>query len=418
MRQNERGAIIIHVAIALIGLLCFAGIVIDQGVFYVSRRQAQSAADAGALAGALTLQTDRSAHSDAAIAAKAFANENAVWGQAAGNANIDVTSPIVCPDGTNSCIRVDVLRGALGRDRAVHTNTIPTLMMGIVGLSQQGVRATATAQVAAGNSVECIKPWVVADKWIDNSATGSNTTAWDQEDNWDAGVDSYTAPGFKATGTGNDYGLELALKEGATGTWSSGWTMEIDLGSHGSNDYRDEIAGCPTWVPTVGLYNSSTPCNAKSDENPAKGCLGVKTGMSQGPTTQGVGDLIALDPSATWNSGTNSVQGGCIASNTCSNPTHANVSPRVVPIAIFNTQVYAASGCSGTNCVAQVTNILGFFVEGMCDDVYPHGTAPAWCGSHPNKVVLGRLIDYPGQFSGSAGPAGPADFLTITRLVR
>ncbi len=37
MRLNERGAIIIHVAIALIALLCFAGIVIDQGVMYVSR---------------------------------------------------------------------------------------------------------------------------------------------------------------------------------------------------------------------------------------------------------------------------------------------------------------------------------------------------------------------------------------------
>ncbi len=418
MRLNERGAIIIHVAIALIALLCFAGIVIDQGVMYVSRAQAQAAADAGALAGALTLETDPSAHANAGIAAKSFVNQNGIWGQAAADTNIDVTSPITCPDGTNACIRVDVMRGIIGRDGAGHANTIPTFMMGIVGLHNQGVRATATAEVAGGNAVQCIKPWVVADKWVDNSGTGSNASGWDQEDGWNAGVDTYTSPGFKATGTGNDYGLELALKEGATGTWSSGWTMEIDLGSNGSNAYRDEISGCPTWVPTVGTYNSSIPCSEKSDENPAKGCLGVKTGMSQGPTTQGVADLIALDPSATWNTGTNSVQGGCMAGNTCSNPTHANVSPRIVPIAIFNMQVYAASGCSGTNCVAQVSTILGFFVEGMCDDVYPHGTAPAWCGSHPNKVVLGRLVNYPGQFTSGAGPVSSASFLKITRLVR
>ena len=37
MRLNERGAIIIHVAIALIALLCFAGIVIDQGVIRIPR---------------------------------------------------------------------------------------------------------------------------------------------------------------------------------------------------------------------------------------------------------------------------------------------------------------------------------------------------------------------------------------------
>ena len=127
------------------------------------------------------------------------------------------------------------MRGIIGRDGAGHTNTIPTFMIGIVGLHNQGVRATATAEVAGGNAVECIKPWVVADKWVDNSGTGSNASGWDQEDGWNAGVDTYTSPGFKATGTGNDYGLELALKEGATGTWSLGWTMEIDLGSNGSD---------------------------------------------------------------------------------------------------------------------------------------------------------------------------------------
>src|SRR6185503_2041506 len=114
-------------------------------------------------------------------------------------------SPITCPDGTNTCIRVDGMRGIIGRDGAAHMNTIPTFMMGIVGLSSQGVRATATAQVAGGNAVQCIKPWVVADKWVDSSGTGSNTSGWDQEDIWNDGVDSYTSPGFKATGTGNDY---------------------------------------------------------------------------------------------------------------------------------------------------------------------------------------------------------------------
>ena len=55
MRTNERGAIIIHVAIALMALLCFVGIVLDQGAFYLGRRQAQNSADAGALGGAMEL---------------------------------------------------------------------------------------------------------------------------------------------------------------------------------------------------------------------------------------------------------------------------------------------------------------------------------------------------------------------------
>ena len=56
--RNEQGAITIHVAIALIALLAFSSFVIDYGVLWVSRRQAQNAADAGALAGAVSLIRD------------------------------------------------------------------------------------------------------------------------------------------------------------------------------------------------------------------------------------------------------------------------------------------------------------------------------------------------------------------------
>ena len=60
-----------------------------------------------------------------------------------------------------------------------------------------------------------------------------------------------------------------------------------------------------------------------------------------------------------------------MATGTCNNPTGVNISPRIAPIAIFDPVSYIDSGCSGNNCVAQVVNLLGFFVEGMCSDVYP-----------------------------------------------
>ena len=56
--EAERGAITIHVAIALMALLVFSSFVIDYGFMWVSRRQAQNAADAGALAGAISLMQD------------------------------------------------------------------------------------------------------------------------------------------------------------------------------------------------------------------------------------------------------------------------------------------------------------------------------------------------------------------------
>src|SRR5262249_6145824 len=150
--------------------------------------------------------------------------------------------------------------------------------------------------------------------------SGLDTTGWDQMDVFDPGVDTYTpgTSGFQATGTPNDYGLQLVLKQGQIGTWSAGWTMEIDLGSNGSNDYRDEIEGCPGWVPVVGLYNpAATSCATRTDEDPVVGCVGVKTGMSQGPTSQGVDTLVGLDSSATWNTVNAKVAGGCMVNGDC-----------------------------------------------------------------------------------------------------
>ena len=60
--KRERGAIIIHVAFALLALLAFSAFVVDMGMMWVSRGQAQNAADAGALAGAVALMRDGHEH--------------------------------------------------------------------------------------------------------------------------------------------------------------------------------------------------------------------------------------------------------------------------------------------------------------------------------------------------------------------
>jgi len=434
--KSERGAIIIHVAIALVALLGFAAIVVDYGAMWVARGQAQAAADAGALAGAHSILDAPTNLPLATQTAFQFAGaQNVIWGQTTANANIVVSPlPFACPasaGGGNSCIRVDVMRGTPDRTGTGHGNTLPTYFGGIIGINSQGVRATATAQVASGNALRCIKPWIVADKWIDHNTGASGgllPNAWDQMDDFSPPTDTYSAPGFKAAGANNDYGTQLVLKQGNVGTWSSGWTQQIDFGTTGSSAYRAEIAGCPGYVPTVGLYDGSIPCAARGDTpDPERGCISVKTGMAAGPTSQGVGDLIGRDPTSTWDTGTNSVSGGCMVVGSCvdenGNPT--TISPRIAPLALFNTLVYyneANSGaCSGTGCVAQVVNLLGFFIEGMCNDVYPNvATRPAYCGtpSEANKAVVGRLMAYPGQTLGSAGPATPASFIKITRLVQ
>jgi hypothetical protein len=424
--SSERGAIIIQVAAALLALTAFSAIVLDYGVLWSSRGQAQTAADSGALAGAISLEFLPDDPAVARTAAGAAAGQNNIWGQYTSTSDMVISLPITCPPGPYAslapgCVRVDVNRGTTDRNSVSHTNTLPTFFANLLGINSQAISATATAEIVAGNAVRCIKPWIVADKWVDNDEAPIG--GWAQTDTFNPPTDTYSpSTGFNPT---NDTGLELALKPGTVGTWSAGWVQEIDFpGCSGSSCYTQEIAGCPNWVPTVALYDPAYPCSAKGDTpDPAHGCVDVKTGVSQGPTSSGVDNLVALDPSSYWDSGTNSPQGGCMATNSCTNADGPNISPRIVPIALFNTLAYyneaTASGCNGTGCVAQVVNLVGFFIEGMCDEVYPGGTQPAYCGttSQAKKTVLGRLMRYPGQLLGTGGTT-TSSFAKTVILVR
>jgi hypothetical protein len=98
------------------------------------------------------------------------------------------------------------------------------------------------------------------------------------------------------------------------------------------------------------------------------------------------------------------------------------MSPRIVPLLVFNTLAYDAEneppvcGGTGSGCVAQVVNIVGYFVEGMCNTVAldPGVTCP-----DPSNDVVGRLMSYPGQILTGAGSVTPAaSLLTVTRLVQ
>src|SRR5438552_18642709 len=55
---SERGAVLVQAAIVLLVLIAFTTFVFDYGVLWVARNQAQTAADAGALAGAIGMAYD------------------------------------------------------------------------------------------------------------------------------------------------------------------------------------------------------------------------------------------------------------------------------------------------------------------------------------------------------------------------
>jgi hypothetical protein len=403
VRESERGAVLLHVAFAILGLMAFSTFAIDNGIFWLSRRQAQNAADAGALSGAIALSFDDPGNTTGNVtaSARAVAAKNFVWGETPSVEDADVTFP-ACPDGTSPCIRVDVYR------TSERGNPLPMLFGQIVGLTEQDVRATATAQVLVGNATDCLKPWGVIDRWAEhypvNPAPWTPTSTFDKYDkkgNLDPKIatpDVYVAPtstdpgtGFRpynADGTYSDvYGLQLNLKLGDKNdfNYATGWFAALALDdSRGGNDYGNNIKSCVGVTYGIG------------DEIP----VSTEPGEKVGPTRQAVDtdedSLINKDPYAYWDSSLNEGHGGVAGSA-------FSFSPRIVAVPLVNPDLMDQVAKGGRTTVP-ISNIMGFFIE-------RYDTA--------TKSVVGRLMTMPGLKSGSSGSVTPESaFMKSISLVR
>ena len=158
--SSERGAILIHVGIALFALMGFTVFVLDYGVFWLGRREIQNAADAGALAGAISRLFNETgtpmAGGPTETSATLVAQSNHVVGATPGVA-VSYGCPAFAPEATwGRCVRVDAFR-----DGTNSSTPLPTYFGNLWGLTSQNVKATATAQVRAANYSDCLKPWMI-----------------------------------------------------------------------------------------------------------------------------------------------------------------------------------------------------------------------------------------------------------------
>jgi hypothetical protein len=398
---SERGAVVVHVAIALLGLTALSTFVIDYGVLWAARRQAQNSADAAALAGAISLAfVDFANQPLARQSALDVAGQNNIWGEAPDVTAADVTFP-VCPPGspgagTNSCIRVDVFR-----NQRAGGNPLPTFFGQLVGINEQGVRATATAEALFGNVTDCVKPFAIPDRWLERR-NDVGTPGWSENDTFERYVptgsnkgavldpaDAYDpAAGYTPSSVGiggGDYGRYITLKAGAPNeALAPGLFQPVVInpseGPGGAN-YRDNIARCDPTAIGPGTVLQAEP------------------GNMVGPTAQGMRDLVALDPDARWDPdlngpGRGGVTGGCMSAGTCS------VSPRLVAIPVFNPDAYDAGRASG-RIEFNVVKVLGFFVDRM-----------------QGNEVNGYITTYPSEAMQGMGGVPGAGFIVSVALVR
>jgi hypothetical protein len=255
-------------------VIATVGWVADHGLLYVARRQAQNAADAGAYAGAVAFAYDndvRAVDGPAKSAAYEVAIRNLVASEApnvidptAGDFT-DITffsedetqfpGQLAVDCAANDCIRVDVYRN---QERA---NPLSTWFTQLVGVTEQGVRASAIARAAPAGWTDCLKPWLIPDKFNDVNGNGV----------FDVGVDSYTNPGWSEA----DIGTSLTLKEGNPSTSqpiAPGDFFRIEE----ADTYEEAITGCEI---EQGIGDDVI----------------IRPGNGVGPTKHGVEDLLAAN---------------------------------------------------------------------------------------------------------------------------
>lgn len=354
----QKGSILVWTVVMLAVLIGFAALATDIPYLYVARQQAQTAADAGAIAGAYSLLV-APIPGKAKEHAQAFAEKNKIIRTELAPGQIDTfacnsyggtirecPADSADPDQVTCVTHRDVARG----------NPMPLFLLRVLNLDTADVGATATARRVNACSSNCFKPWSIADRWVDTNGNGR----------FDLGVDQYDP-----VTTGYQYpahnGIQVTLKVGTpSDAIVSGFFYAVDFPplnrgtpQTGGDIYRENISTCGT-----------DSFVAKNDQ------LQKEPGNKQGPTRQGVQDLINLDPAAFWDSSCN-----------CANSPKGINSPRLIRIAFFSPVTEVTSGRTGP---LPVIKIGGFFIEQLQgNDVVGRFTQVAAYGGAPDPACAG-----------------------------
>lgn len=356
--RNENGSIIVWTAIMLAVLLAFAGFATDIPYLFVARQQAQTAADAGAIAGAYELLTDPDDPAGVSTQAKSFASKTPIIGKTLLDGEIEVftcnSNGGTIPACTGNTADPDQVTTVTYRWTEQHGNRpMPLFVLPVLqifglgeatanswGWNAANIKATATARILNTCSSDCFKPWSIPDKWAENSVP-PNTQFDPGIDTYDAATTGYQWP--------RDNGIQAVLKIGkpqdalTPGFFYACNFPPINRGDpiSGAKPYKENIAACgPESFVAIGDV------------------LQIEPGLMVGPTKDGVEALKALDPNATWEGGVG--ENGHVANSAF---TH---SPRLIRIAFFSPvlQVELKSGRGDI----PVVNVGGFFLEDVANN--------------------------------------------------
>ncbi len=382
-RAGERGAVIVHVAVAMFGLLAFSALTIDLGTLWVARGEAQNVADAAALSGAVSmLGVDMSTEDGRAAvreAAEVVATQHRIWGEPVDLArSVQVTAGAgVCPGVPEDCVNVVIRRGPdVGAP-------LPVFFSRLFGMPANRVAAYASARASAGNATGCPAPLAVPDHWVDQMTNPIDLDADHGPTNpvFDLGIDQYVRPGPSDAGTsytrpsiGTTFQWRRFRAQIVAEMLGRLEFVALDLSpdlSESVDVFRNGISACSGVQLSVGDRVPTFPIPGDDVRLP-------------------LADLYARDAAAEW-SGTQIVN------------SNFAVTPRLLTVAVFDPEDYAQQRLSGVQYPdVTIRNFIGIFVLAQSE--------------HP---LPGVLVPSAGSFDGTAETLDArAAFLRSIGLVR
>jgi Flp pilus assembly protein TadG len=296
--RRQDGSVMVFVAISLVVLIGFTGMVVDLGRVWVAQRSLQGAVDSAALVAGQDLPNAASAYTAAVNYSGASGDRNAVggYGVTAGAPNVTFEcvshapnytagSPPTCPSDTsnNSCqpsgAQAPSPSGATTCN-AVHVSETATVQTTFLGLFLPSFTLTATSTSAArGGAVHPVNAYVILDttnsmqQSCASSVTGISSTP-EKLDCAKAGMrallqalwpcsSSYSSCGATTANGGGQLGANVAnpvdevgllVFPAISGNPPSSSTLDKEISCNRSDRFSDTY---PTYAPYT--YNSSAP---------------------------------------------------------------------------------------------------------------------------------------------------------------
>jgi hypothetical protein len=363
--RSERGAALVLVVAAMLGVVSAAALAIDIGHLVLARTEAQRAADAAALAGAASLISAPDNVTQARAWATDYAARNAVRG----------ITPVLNAEDIDVILDSSKVRVRVHMD-AAHGTPISTFFARAFGVRRVNIGALAAAEASPADAVgggadgTCLLPLAIIDEWLD-----------DGDGVWSSPPDTYDPDqGFSEA----DYGRQLLLKlapEGEDGNAPPEWCEQPAVDVCNAQDaswycwYREahpsEGGGGGVDVLGPRIY-PATDCGPElgvGDEVWAASGSGNKQSLVNGVDgPNSFKDLIEADPNVHWYDPDGAGgERGCVVRGASTDCLAAGESLRIRTVPIVDPSTIGPYSDAELN--ANIADFMGVFIESVsCND--------------------------------------------------